>query len=143
MSVSAETATAALPRRRVGRPVSAIVLSGIVSVIEGALTVVSGLAVFYVYLGAFADDLVASYGLVIIVAAQIQMAAFSGAHLYDIPCLRRPFRNAGRLFAVWACVFAALAVLAFLTKTGATAANAAVFRSGGISCMTRKLVATS
>ena len=119
MTSTAETASHVLPRRPIVRPVSAIVLSGVVSILEGALTVLSGLTVFYTYLSVDASDLLFVYGLVIVVAAHVQIAAFSGAHLYDIPVLRRPFRYAARLLGIWAIVFGALTVLAFLTKTGA------------------------
>jgi hypothetical protein len=131
MTTTADTANPVLPRRQPVRPVSAVVLSGVVSLLEGALTIVSGLAVFFAYLRAESDELFLAYSLVIVVAAHVQIAAFGGTHLYDIPLLRRPFRHAGRLLGIWTGVFVALAVLAFLTKTGAEFSRARNSRAPG------------
>ncbi len=96
---------------------SPVVLSGTVRLIEGAVTALTGLAVFYLTLGP-TEHLFPGYTLMIAVAVAIQAVVFGGARLYDNSALLRVTHYVGRIFLAWVTVFAALIVLAFLTKSG-------------------------
>jgi Undecaprenyl-phosphate glucose phosphotransferase len=98
-------------------PISSVVLSGAVRLVEGVLVVLAGLLVFFIDLGIEAGARLPTYSLVIVGAAQIHVGAFGGAYLYDIASLRRPWRRMARIFLIWSAVFVALVVLAFLTNT--------------------------
>jgi Undecaprenyl-phosphate glucose phosphotransferase len=120
MAITLEEATTGATRARAIPRLSGVVLSGVVRLIEAVLIVAVGLLVFLFYLGPEAADQLPAYSLVIVGAAQIHVAAFGAAHLYDVPALRRPtLLRAGRVLLFWTCVFAALLVLAFMTKMGA------------------------
>ncbi len=110
------------PLQRAAEPwrLSPVVLSGIVSVCEIAVTVISGLTVLYFYPGADALPELLRYEIAIVLATQVQLAAFSQARLYNVPVFRHPLRSAGRIFLVWTAIFAALVVIAFMSKTGET-----------------------
>jgi Undecaprenyl-phosphate glucose phosphotransferase len=97
-------------------PVSSVVLSGAVRLVEGVLVVLAGLDIYFIVFGVEASARLPAYSLVIVAAAQIHVAAFGGAHLYDVTALRWPWRKIGRIFVVWSCVFSALLVLGFLTN---------------------------
>jgi Undecaprenyl-phosphate glucose phosphotransferase len=98
--------------------VSPVVLSGVVCILEAIMTVATGMAILFLYLGNSAFENIAHYSLMIVGAAQLQIFVFARAGLYDSSVLRRPSRMAGKIAAMWVCVFAALTVLAFLTKSG-------------------------
>jgi Undecaprenyl-phosphate glucose phosphotransferase len=117
MNISVGSASSQLRSESEPSRLSPVVLSGIASVVEVVLTVCAGLALLYLYLGSEAAQELPRYKLAIIIATQIQLAAFSNARLYNVPVFRQPFQFAGRILLVWTGLFAALVVLAFLTKT--------------------------
>jgi Undecaprenyl-phosphate glucose phosphotransferase len=117
MDMSIETASSQLRRASEPSRLSPVVLSGVVGVMEVALSVVVGLLLMYLYLGAGMVQELPRYKFAIIIAAQIQFAAFSNARLYNVSIFRHPLQFAGRILLVWSALFAALVVFAFLTKT--------------------------
>jgi Undecaprenyl-phosphate glucose phosphotransferase len=117
MDIGVETSSSSLRRAAEPPRLSPIVVSGAAALIEGALALSTGLALFYLYLGAIAAQDLPRYELAVVIALQIQLAAFSNARLYSVPVFRRPFQYAGRILLVWTIIFATLVVIAFLTKT--------------------------
>src|SRR5580765_177475 len=117
MDISVESSSSTLRRAAEPARLSPIVLAGLTALVEGALTALWGLALFHLYLGASIPEQVSRYEVAILIALQIQLAAFSNAHLYDLSAFRRPLQFAGRILLIWTVVFAALVVIAFLTKT--------------------------
>src|SRR5688500_20051146 len=77
-------------------PVSSVVLSGAVRLIESVLVVLTGILIYFLNFGVDAGANLPAYSLVIVAAAQVHVAAFGGAHLYDVPALRRPWHKLGR-----------------------------------------------
>jgi Undecaprenyl-phosphate glucose phosphotransferase len=116
MAMNVQTAIPVAAAARTG-PVSSIVLSGAARLIESVLVVLAGIIVYFVNFGVAAGADLPAYSLVIVAAAQIHVAAFGGAHLYDVPALRRPWRKLGRILVLWSCVFSALLILGFVTNT--------------------------
>ena len=106
-------------RTRGAMRLSPIVLSGFMAMLEGALTLATGLIMYSFYLGDPAGEDFQRYTLAILLTTQIQLVGFAGTRLYRLDSFRRPLRLAARIFVTWTAVFIALMVLAFLTKMGA------------------------
>jgi Undecaprenyl-phosphate glucose phosphotransferase len=120
MDISVETAPPRIDRASEPQRLSPVVLSGLVGVFEVMLSVSAALILLYLYLGMESSEELQRYNLAIVIATQVQFAAFSNARLYNVPVFRQPFQFAGRILFVWTALFAVLVILAFLTKTSET-----------------------
>jgi Undecaprenyl-phosphate glucose phosphotransferase len=96
--------------------ISPVVLSGIVRLSEALITAAVGFLVFYLYVREPVVLVMPRYALAVLVASQLQLAAFGALRLYGIQQYRRPFPLAGRMAMAWSLIFAALIVFAFLFK---------------------------
>lgn len=117
MAVTLESSVSAAAHSVAETPrISPVVLAGAVRVIEGLLTAISGFLIFYVYVDETVVTVLPRYALAMLIASQLQITAFGALRLYGVAQFRRPFPFAGRMAMGWTLVFAALIVLAFLTK---------------------------
>ena len=115
LNAAAQTAAASLTRQSV----SPILLAGLVRLIESAALLVSGVAIYFVYLAPL-------YGLDWWYAAPLTVGPLLAVSLiqisggYTIPALRSGGIQLGRVFLAWTSVFAILGMIIFLAKLGDT-----------------------
>src|SRR5437762_12098333 len=67
---------------------SPIVLSGFMAMLDGALTLATGLIMYCIYLGNPTGEDFQRYTLVILLTTQIQRVAFAGTRLYRVGSFR-------------------------------------------------------
>jgi len=103
------------------RLISPVVVAGTLRLAELLLIAIAGLAIARLYLpaGEFAVSRL-DYALAALLAGAATVIVFQVCGLYDVPSLRSAWRQSGRAILGWTLVVAGLAVLAFLTKAGAT-----------------------
>ena len=118
MAVTLESAISPASRASAETPrMSPVVLSGVVRLSEGLITALSGFLIFYFYVGEEIAQVLPRYALAMLIASQLQIAAFGAMRLYGVAQFRRPWALAHRMAMAWTLVFAAIIVLAFLAKT--------------------------
>ena len=96
---------------------SPIVLAGFVRMIETALIVAVGLAIYAAYL-AFEDGFEWRYGLAIGAVAGLSMLAFQAADIYQVQAFRGHEKQYMRLASAWSVVFCLVIAASFFLKAG-------------------------
>ncbi|TIS54134.1 undecaprenyl-phosphate glucose phosphotransferase [Mesorhizobium sp.] len=94
---------------------SPIMVSGVLRMVEFALLFLSGLWVYFHYVGFF-NYLAWQYPLTIAATSFLAVVLFDVTDCYQIAALMRPIANSGRLLLVWAGTFALMALTAFAMK---------------------------
>ncbi|NUS20306.1 MAG: undecaprenyl-phosphate glucose phosphotransferase [Mesorhizobium sp.] len=94
---------------------SPIMVSGVLRMVEFALLFLSGLAVYFYYVGFF-TYLAWQYPLVIAATSILAVVLLDVTDCYQIAALMRPLANFGRVLLVWAGSFALMALTAFAIK---------------------------
>ncbi|RCS23095.1 undecaprenyl-phosphate glucose phosphotransferase [Phyllobacterium salinisoli] len=96
--------------------ISPVMVSGLMRMTEFGLVLVSGLAIFVIYVG-LGTHLAYVYPLVILAGALLYVLLIEMSDGYQITALRHPAHHLGRLLITWISVFAILALAGFLLKT--------------------------
>jgi Undecaprenyl-phosphate glucose phosphotransferase len=107
----------AVVARPVAPAISPIVLAGAVRIIEFALIVSVGLAVYAAYLWP-ADDLILRYGGATFAIALFSMLAFQVADIYQVQAFRGHEKQYMRLASAWSLVFLLVIGASFFAKAG-------------------------
>ncbi|TIO10267.1 undecaprenyl-phosphate glucose phosphotransferase [Mesorhizobium sp.] len=94
---------------------SPIMVSGVLRMVEFALLFLSGLSLYFHYVGFF-NHLAWQYPLTIAAASFLAVVLFDVTDCYQIVSLLRPIASFGRLLLVWAGTFALMALTAFIMK---------------------------
>jgi Undecaprenyl-phosphate glucose phosphotransferase len=94
---------------------SPVVITGLVRIVEGALVIAVGLAVYLAYVFP-REGLSFGYLWLIVAAGLASIVLFQAADLYTLPRLRRPIAAHSRLGAAWTILFAGFATALFLFK---------------------------
>lgn len=97
--------------------ISPIVLAGAVRMIEFALIIAVGLAVYAVYLWQ-ADGLFVRYVLATVAIALLSMFAFQVADIYQVQAFRGHEKQYMRLASAWSLVFLLIIGASFFAKAG-------------------------
>lgn len=93
---------------------SPVMVSGVLRLVEFAVLVLSGIALYGYYVGF--SHLYWSYPAVIVGGSLVTVILFELSDLYQISALRRPIVRAGRLLLIWIGTFALLALGGFFLK---------------------------
>jgi len=97
--------------------ISPVLVTGLARLLEFGLLVVSGIAVFALYLSSsVAVD--GWYRLSLFGGPLLAVFLIQTSGAYTLPALRRPLMTLGRVYVAWAGVFAAFALTVFLAKAG-------------------------
>jgi Undecaprenyl-phosphate glucose phosphotransferase len=99
------------------RPVSPIVLAGAVRMIEFALIVIVGMAIFAVYLPS-GEGLYWRYQAATLAIAALAMLAFQTADIYQVQAFRGYEKQYMRLASAWSVVFMIAIGASFFAKAG-------------------------
>ncbi|TJU87434.1 MAG: undecaprenyl-phosphate glucose phosphotransferase [Mesorhizobium sp.] len=94
---------------------SPIMVSGVLRMVEFALLFLSGLCIYFYYVGFF-NHLAWQYPLAIAAASSLAVVLLDVTDCYQIVSFMRPLANFGRLLMVWAGTFALMALTAFAVK---------------------------
>ncbi|TIL37801.1 MAG: undecaprenyl-phosphate glucose phosphotransferase [Mesorhizobium sp.] len=94
---------------------SPIMVSGVLRMVEFALLFLSGLCIYFYYVGFF-NHLAWQYPLAIAAASSLAVVLLDVTDCYQIVSFMRPLANFGRLLMVWAGTFALMALTAFAMK---------------------------
>ncbi|WP_296745134.1 undecaprenyl-phosphate glucose phosphotransferase, partial [Mesorhizobium sp.] len=94
---------------------SPIMVSGVLRMVEFALLFLSGLCLYFYYVGFF-NYLAWQYPLTIAAASFLAVVLLDVTDCYQISALMRPLANFGRVLLVWASTFALMALTAFAMK---------------------------
>ncbi|MBX3569202.1 MAG: undecaprenyl-phosphate glucose phosphotransferase [Rhizobiaceae bacterium] len=94
---------------------SPVMVSGVLRLCEFAMISAAGAAFFAYYVG-LGTHLFWHYPIVILCGALLTIVGLEIADCYQVPALLRPSRSLGRIVAVWAAVFAILAMAGFFLK---------------------------
>ncbi|MDX8525656.1 undecaprenyl-phosphate glucose phosphotransferase [Mesorhizobium sp. MSK_1335] len=94
---------------------SPIMVSGVLRMVEFALLFLSGLGVYFHYVGFF-NYLAWQYPLAMAATSFLAVVLFDVTDCYQIAALMRPLANFGRMLLVWAGSFALMALTAFAIK---------------------------
>ncbi|TPM03295.1 undecaprenyl-phosphate glucose phosphotransferase [Mesorhizobium sp. B2-3-11] len=94
---------------------SPIMVSGVLRMVEFAVLLVSGLCVYFYYVGFF-NYLAWQYPLTIAAASFLAVVLLDVTDCYQVVSLMRPITNFGRILLVWAGTFALMALTAFAMK---------------------------
>ncbi|BCH17295.1 MULTISPECIES: undecaprenyl-phosphate glucose phosphotransferase [unclassified Mesorhizobium] len=94
---------------------SPIMVSGVLRMVEFALLFLSGLCIYFYYVGFF-NHLAWQYPLAIAAASALAVVLLDVADCYQIVSFMRPLANFGRLLMIWAGTFALMALTAFAMK---------------------------
>ncbi|MHA6642180.1 undecaprenyl-phosphate glucose phosphotransferase [Mesorhizobium sp. A623] len=95
---------------------SPVMVSGVLRLVEFGLLFLSGLTVYFFYLGFF-SHLAWQYPLAIAATSLLTVVLLEISDCYQIAALMRPLRSLGRVALTWAASFALMALVAFLIKT--------------------------
>ena len=95
---------------------SPIMVSGVLRMVEFGLLFLSGLCLYFYYVGFF-SYLAWQYPLTIAAASFLAVVLLDVTDCYQISALMRPLANFGRMLLVWAGTFALMALTAFAMKT--------------------------
>ncbi|MDG4896137.1 MULTISPECIES: undecaprenyl-phosphate glucose phosphotransferase [unclassified Mesorhizobium] len=94
---------------------SPIMVSGVLRMVEFVLLFLSGLGVYFHYVGFF-TYLAWQYPLAIAATSFLAVVLLDVTDCYQIAALMRPLANFGRVLLVWAGSFALMALTAFVIK---------------------------
>ncbi|UCI05942.1 undecaprenyl-phosphate glucose phosphotransferase [Mesorhizobium sp. B1-1-8] len=94
---------------------SPIMVSGVLRMVEFAVLFLSGLCLYFYYLGFF-NYLAWQYPLTIAAASFLTVVLLDVTDSYQVSTLMRPIANFGRVLLVWAGTFALMALTAFAMK---------------------------
>ncbi|RWL81562.1 MAG: undecaprenyl-phosphate glucose phosphotransferase [Mesorhizobium sp.] len=94
---------------------SPIMVSGVLRMVEFALLFLSGLGVYFYYVGFF-NYLAWQYPLAIAATSFLAVVLLDVTDCYQIAALMRPLANFSRVLLVWAGSFALMALTAFAIK---------------------------
>ncbi|AZO47459.1 MAG: undecaprenyl-phosphate glucose phosphotransferase [Mesorhizobium sp.] len=94
---------------------SPIMVSGVLRMVEFALLFVSGLCLYFYYVGFF-NYLAWQYPVTIAAASFLAVVLLDVTDSYQIAALMRPIASFGRVLLVWAGTFALMALTAFAMK---------------------------
>ncbi|TIM24751.1 MAG: undecaprenyl-phosphate glucose phosphotransferase [Mesorhizobium sp.] len=94
---------------------SPIMVSGVLRMVEFGLLFLSGLAVYFHYVGFF-NYLAWQYPVTIAAGSFLAVVLLDVTDCYQIVALMRPIANFGRVLLVWAGTFALMALTAFVMK---------------------------
>ncbi|TIL73043.1 MAG: undecaprenyl-phosphate glucose phosphotransferase [Mesorhizobium sp.] len=94
---------------------SPIMVSGVLRMVEFALLFLTGLCIYFYYVGFF-NHLAWQYPLAIAAASSLAVVLLDVTDCYQIVSFMRPLANFGRLLMVWAGTFALMALTAFAMK---------------------------
>ncbi|MEI9403476.1 undecaprenyl-phosphate glucose phosphotransferase [Mesorhizobium argentiipisi] len=94
---------------------SPIMVSGVLRMVEFAVLFLSGLGVYFCYVGFF-SYLAWQYPLAIAATSFLAVVLLDVTDSYQIAALMRPLANFGRVLLVWAGSFALMALTAFAIK---------------------------
>ncbi|PBB91780.1 undecaprenyl-phosphate glucose phosphotransferase [Mesorhizobium sp. WSM3864] len=94
---------------------SPIMVSGVLRMVEFAVLFVSGMCLYFYYVGFF-NYLAWQYPLTIAAASFLAVVLLDVSDSYQIAALMRPLANFGRVLLVWAGTFALMALTAFAMK---------------------------
>ncbi|OHV87981.1 undecaprenyl-phosphate glucose phosphotransferase [Mesorhizobium sp. ORS 3428] len=94
---------------------SPIMVSGVLRMVEFAVLFLSGLGLYFYYVGFF-NYLAWQYPLTIAAASFLTVVLLDITDSYQIAALMRPVTNLGRVLLVWAGAFALMALTAFALK---------------------------
>ena len=100
----------------IAAPISPIVLAGAVRLVEFALMVVIGMAVFAAYISPIRD--VALYGVAVLVIATLATLAFQIADIYQVHAFRGHEKQYMRMASAWSVVFLIAIGASFFLKAG-------------------------
>jgi Undecaprenyl-phosphate glucose phosphotransferase len=95
---------------------SPIMVSGVLRMAEFAVLFLSGLCVYFYYVGFF-SYLAWQYPLAIAATSFLAVVLLDVTDCYQIAALMRPLASSGRMLLVWAGSFALMALTAFAIKT--------------------------
>ncbi|RWQ00690.1 undecaprenyl-phosphate glucose phosphotransferase [Mesorhizobium sp.] len=98
-----------------GDTMSPIMVSGVLRMVEFALLFLTGLCIYFYYVGFF-NHLAWQYPLAIAAASSLAVVLLDVTDCYQIVSFMRPLANFGRLLMVWAGTFALMALTAFAMK---------------------------
>ncbi len=93
---------------------SPVMVSGVLRLIEFGLIMLSGLALFAIYVGAVPLSL--EYPATIIAGSLLAVILLEFTDAYQMATLRQPFAHMGKLLIVWSGTFALLALASFFLK---------------------------
>src|SRR5262249_35120841 len=99
------------------RPISPIVLAGFVRMIEFALVLAVGLALYAIYLPPM-HDLIWRYSVASLVIALLSTLAFQTADIYQVQAFRGYEKQYMRLASAWSVVFLIVISASFFAKAG-------------------------
>ena len=94
---------------------SPVMVSGVLRLVEFVMVAGAGAVLFAYYVG-LGTHLFWQYPIVILCGALLTIIGLEIADCYQVPALLRPGRYVGRIIAVWAAVFALLAIAGFFLK---------------------------
>jgi Undecaprenyl-phosphate glucose phosphotransferase len=98
-------------------PISPIVLAGFVRMVEFALIVVVGLAIYAAYLPS-GEGLIWRYLAAIVAIATLSMLAFQTADIYQVQAFRGHEKQYMRMASAWSVVFLIVISASFFAKAG-------------------------
>lgn len=94
---------------------SAVLVAGAVRIVEMVLLAVCGLGIYLVHVG-YEPETAPGYLFAIAGSSLLTVIALGMARCYEMPALRNPLPNIGRIFLVWAGTFAFITVALFFLK---------------------------
>jgi Undecaprenyl-phosphate glucose phosphotransferase len=97
---------------------SPVMVSGVLRMIEFAVLVLSGIALYAFYIG-FSTHLVWHYPAIIFGTSLLTVVLLDVTDCYQVQALFRPWANLGRILLVWSGTFALLALAGFFMKISA------------------------
>jgi Undecaprenyl-phosphate glucose phosphotransferase len=99
------------------RPISPIVLAGFVRMVEFALVLIVGLALYAIYLPPM-HSLIWRYSAATLVVALLSTLAFQSADIYQVQAFRGYEKQYMRLASAWSVVFLIVIGASFFAKAG-------------------------
>jgi len=97
---------------------SPVIVSGVMRLVEFAVLLLSGLQIYAGYVG-LGGELSWEYPLVITGVSLLAVILLEVLDAYQMPALRNPLSQAGRIFLTWSAAFALLIVGLFFLKVSA------------------------
>ncbi|MGB8816580.1 MAG: undecaprenyl-phosphate glucose phosphotransferase [Rhizobiaceae bacterium] len=121
---------------------SPVIVSGTLRLVEFAILVLSGLVIYLAYVGVH-KTLLWQYPAVILGGSAAMVIVLELADTYQIPSLRKPWSQIGRILFSWSGVFAVLTLIGFFLKVSADFSRvwlATWFGTGFVALMVLRLV---
>ncbi|MGN6471959.1 MAG: undecaprenyl-phosphate glucose phosphotransferase [Rhizobiaceae bacterium] len=120
---------------------SPVMVSGVLRLIELALIALAGAATYLLHFGMTPPSF--QYPAVVLSGSLLAVVLLEFADAYQMPAVRRPLANFGKLLIVWAGAFALLALAGFLLKVSQEFSRAWFgewFASGLVALLALRLV---